>query len=250
LYVPGRDRLHTDNSVEVKYYDNPYRPLDKMAFSFTGDLGCEYGAGVSCHGGTVQDGTYHPKQSFIGYMLYDRAWFHKDTYGVTLGGGQINNPGLYLVLVPPINGESASSAALDSPYFQMNPGDPFKAWDGTVTFDYMPREWFTWRWEYGYRHASTPYWTGHGGMTPPAFLGAPYGTNNGNPTEFACMDGSAVSALSASAGQAPFGTTGTGAPSYVSAYCGATGSSPHGGVWYPDLRRDEQYVDIDLMVKF
>jgi hypothetical protein len=28
--------------------------------------------------------------------------------------------------------------------------------------------------------------------------------------------------------------------------CGSQGSS----VWFPDLRRDEQFIDIDLMVKF
>jgi flagellar motility protein MotE (MotC chaperone) len=247
--VPGRSRLHTDNSLEIKYYDKPTHPgIDKMAFSFTGDLGCEYGAGVNCH--NDKNGNF--KQSFAGYMIYDRTWVHKDLFGFTVGGGQINNPGLYLVLVPPINGESATSAALNSPYFQMNPGDPFKAWDTSFTVDYMPRQWFTWRWEYGYRNSSIPYWTGHGGMTPPAAAGAPWGVNNGAPTQFACMDGSAVPnpAGPYSAGQVPFGTTGTGAPSYVGAYCGTSSSGAHGGIWYPDLRRDEQYIDIDLMVKF
>ncbi len=247
LYVPGRARLHTDNSIEIKYYDRPQKTLDKMAFTFTGDLGCEYGAGVSCH----NDSHGNPKQSFVGYMFYDRTWLRQDHYAMTVGGGQINNPGLYLVLVPPINGESAASSAINSPYFQMNPGDQFKAWDSTVTFDYMPVEWLTWRWEYGYRHSSIPYWSGHGGITPPAFAGAPYGTNNGSPTQFACMDGAAVPETGAGqAGQVPFGTTGVGAPSYVTAYCGANSAGPHGGVWYPDLRRDEQYVDIDLMIKF
>jgi hypothetical protein len=28
--------------------------------------------------------------------------------------------------------------------------------------------------------------------------------------------------------------------------CGAQGST----VWFPDLRRDEQFIDIDIMVKF
>ena len=70
-------------------------------------------------------------------MLYDRTWFKKDRFGLTVGGGQINNPGRYLVLVPPINGETASSAAINAPYFTGNPGDPFKAWDSSITFDYI-----------------------------------------------------------------------------------------------------------------
>ena len=60
LYLPNRGRLHTDNSLEIKYYDRPEKSLDKMAFSFTGDIGCEFGNGVSCHG----DKAGGPKQSF------------------------------------------------------------------------------------------------------------------------------------------------------------------------------------------
>ncbi len=250
LGVPGRERVHTDNSLEIKYYDKPKNAgIDKMAFSFTGDVGCEFGKGVECHGGTLSS-PKGPKQSFIGYMIYDRLWTNHDHNGFTIGGGQINNPGRYLVLLPPINGESASSDAVNAPYFTGNPGDPFKAWDGTITYDYMPVEWVTWRWEYGYRHANVPYWSGHGGMTPPAYLGAAFGANNGSPTEFACMDGSAVAPPPGQAiGQVPNNADGFGAPAYVSAFCGNS-SSVHGGVWYPDMRKDEQYIDIDLMVKF
>src|SRR6266436_6633846 len=67
LFIRGRSRIHTDNSIEVKYYDKPEKMLDKMAFSLTGDLGCEYGSGVSCYGNHKGG----PKQSFIGYMVYN-----------------------------------------------------------------------------------------------------------------------------------------------------------------------------------
>src|SRR5260370_18467376 len=102
-------------------------------------------------------------------MLYNRWWLKKDTYGVTLGGGVLNNPGRYLVLLPPINGADAVSG---SPYFTANPGDPFKAWDASATFDWMPKQYITFRWEYGYRHANVPYWSGRGGITP-AVTGSP-----------------------------------------------------------------------------
>ena len=220
LFVPRRNRIHTDNSVEVKYFDRPDRPLDKMAFSLTGDLGCEYGNGVSCYGNHKGG----PKQSFIGYMAYNRFWFHKDTFGLTLGGGQINNPGRYLVLLPPINGETAVTASTNSPYFTENPGDPFKAWDSSITFDYMPKQYITFRWEYDYRHANVPYWSGRGGITPP-------GGNNGSPTDFACITG-------VSSGQ-------TTLPAAEQA-CGGGLSS----VWFPDLRRDESFIDMSIMVKF
>jgi len=178
---------------------------------------------VSCH--NSKNG--NPKQSFIGYMLYDRTWFHHDLFALTLGGGQINNPGRYLVLVPPINGETAGTAAINSPYFTFNPWDPFKAWDSSVTFDYMPKQWITFRFEGDYRHANVPYWSGAGGVTPPPFLGGSPGTNNGYPTQYVCMDGSAA------------GTT------LTSSSC-----SGNGGVWYPDLKKNEILFDIDLMVKF
>ena len=226
LYIPKRGRIHTDNSIEIKYFDKPGNTLDKMAFSFTGDLGCEFGGGVSCYGNKSGG----PKQSFIGYMFYNRAWFKKDTYGVTIGGGQINNPGRYLVLLPPINGETAPSAAINAPYFTGNPGDPFKAWDTSFTFDYMPRQWLTFRWEYDYRHASVPYWTGRGGITPPGSNGVPY-TNNGFPQFFACNDGNTSGAVSLSGAQAA---------------CGAQGST----VWFPDLRRDQSTLNLDILVKF
>jgi hypothetical protein len=220
LFVKGRKRIHTDDSIEVKYYDKPENTLSKMAFSLTGDLGCEYGAGVSCHGGTKGG----PKQSFIGWMGYNRFWFHRDMFGVTVGGGQINNPGRYLVLIPPINGETAVTAATNSPYFTGNPGDPFKAWDSSFTFDYMPKQYITFRWEYDYRHASVPYWAGRGGITPP-------GGNNGAPQYYVCSTGT-------SSGQTDLAS--------AEAACGGGASS----VWFPDLRKNEHFIDIAILVKF
>ncbi|HUN83591.1 MAG TPA: outer membrane beta-barrel protein [Terracidiphilus sp.] len=158
---PGRVRYHTDDSVQYKYYGNPIgRHLSQGAFSLTGDAGCEHGGGVSCAGGSPKG----PKQSFLGFMLYNRLWFDRNLFGVTLGGGRINNPGRYLVLLPPINGATASSG---TSYFTENPGDKFKAWDGSATFDYMPRQYITWRMEYNHRVADVPYFSGPGGITPP-----------------------------------------------------------------------------------
>jgi hypothetical protein len=185
----------------VKYYDNPGKFLDKAAFTFTGDLGCESGGGVSCFGNTVKvvggQRIVNPKQSFVGYMIYNRLWFHKDRYAVTLGGGQINNPGRYLVLLPPINGATAISG---TPYFTENPGDPYKAWDMTATYDYMPSQYITFRWEYNHRAANVPYFTGRGGVTPP-------GGNTG-----------------------PLGSTVPG--------------------WTPGLRKDENRLNLSVLVKF
>jgi hypothetical protein len=164
---PARTRWHSDDSIEVKYYDRPERFFDKSAFSLTIDAGCESGGGVHC----ASSSPGIPAQYFLGYMLYNRFWFHRDLFAVTIGGGQIDNPGRYLVLLPPING---ATAFLGTTYFTENPGDQFRAYDGSITFDYMPSQFVTFRTELDRRGASVPYFAGAGGVTPPGGnIGAP-----------------------------------------------------------------------------
>ncbi len=169
LGVPGRHRSHTDDSVQIKYLDRAGAFLDKVAATLTFDAGCESGGGVVCTGGTATK----PAQYFIGFMAYNRFWFQNDKYGFTLGGGEINNPGRYLVLLPPINGASAFSG---TPYFTENPGDPFRAWDYSATFDFMPQDFVTFRFEFNRRFASVPYFSGPGGITPPGGNSGPPGS--------------------------------------------------------------------------
>jgi hypothetical protein len=232
----GRSRIHTDDSVEVKYYDRPEKFLDKMAFSVTGDLGCEYGGtgsflsaqgrtinnNVNCHHNTATSS----KQTFAGWMLYNRWWFKKDLYGITLGGGAMANPGRYLTLLPPINGADAITG---SPYFTANPGDPYKAWDTSLTFDWMPKQYITFRAEYGYRHANVPYWTGRGGITPGDNLTPSTVPNPG-------------------AGSVVGSTTFVPGP-FLSATPGFTCVAGPTG-FCPDLRKDEPSMRYAIMVKF
>jgi hypothetical protein len=160
LGTPDRKRIHTDNSLEVKYYENPSGLLSKAAASLTMDAGCEFGGGVMCGGGNAAT----PNQYFLGFMAYNRFWFWHDRFGFTVGGGAITNPGRYLVLLPPINGATASSG---TSYFTENPGDQFKAWDMQVSTDYRPIPSLTFRLEYCFRHANVPYFSGALGITPP-----------------------------------------------------------------------------------
>jgi hypothetical protein len=169
LGIPDRQRWHTDNSVQVKYYDRPGAALDKGAISITVDAGCESGGGVSCFHGDPAS----PTQNFFGFMVYNRLWFAGDVLGMTIGGGRISNPGRYLVLLPPINGATASSG---TPYFTESPGDPYEAWDASLTFDYMPRPYVTLRFEANHRAASVPYFAGSGGVTPPGGNTGPPGS--------------------------------------------------------------------------
>jgi hypothetical protein len=153
-------------------------------------------------------------------MAYNRFWFHKDLFGITVGGGSINNTGRYLVLVPPINGADAISG---TPYFPQNPGTKFKAWDTTATFDYMPHQFVTFRMEFGYRHTNVPYWTGRGGITPP-------GGNNGAPANFVCADGT-------NSGQADL--------TAAMSACGGGRNS----LWFPDMRKGQGLLMFSVLVK-
>jgi hypothetical protein len=166
---PDRKRVHTDDSIEVKYYDKPDASLSKAAFTVTFDAGCEFGGGVSCSGGDAE----RPSQFFLGFMAYNRLWFNKDLFGLTVGGGAIKNPGRYLVIIPPINGATAFSG---TPYFTAAPGDPYTAWDASVTLDYMPSQFVTFRLEANHRAANVPYFSGEGGVTPPGGNVAPPGS--------------------------------------------------------------------------
>jgi hypothetical protein len=243
---PGRSRIHADYSAQVKYYDKPSAFFDKAALTITGDAGCEYGGGpssgpysptgaspemgssstytggVNCH--NSKNG--RPKQAFIGWMMYDRMWFKKDLYAITLGGGQMNNPGRYLTLLPPINGATAITG---TPYFTENAGDRSQMHDGTVTFDYMPSQFITFTLEEGYRYSDVPYWTGHGGITPPGGI-------NGNAAHYQCAAG---------------GDSGYGYGSLTAAetFCGGTGAGTS-AIWWPDLRTNQTNTTLAIKVRF
>jgi hypothetical protein len=215
LGLPRTQRIHMDDSIEVRYYNNPESlRLSKMAFSLTGDAGCQYGGGITCRGGPN-------RSSFLGWMLYNRMWFHKDLLAVTMGGGQMNNPGRYLTLLPPINGAWAASG---TPYFTENPGQKAHMWDSTINVQYMPRQYITWWAEVGYRHADVPYFAGRGGVTPP-------GGNNGFPQFFTCITGK---------------TSGTADLAAAEVACGGG----LGSIFFPDLRRSEAKFSLGVMVKF
>jgi hypothetical protein len=194
-----------------------------MAFSLTGDLGCEYGAGVVCLHQRPFDpvtGKGGVKQTFAGWMVYDRTWWGRDKYAITLGGGRMNNPGRYLTLLPPINNADAVSG---SPYFPEGPGLQAHMYDGSLNFQWMPREHITWWLEGVYRHSDVPYWTGRGGITPP-------GGTNGVPNQFACMTG------------APSGAT--------DLTTAVTNCASQGGVWFPDMRHGQATIGAGILVKF
>jgi Putative beta-barrel porin-2, OmpL-like. bbp2 len=170
--VPQRKRFHSDNSMLVRYYNNPQsRGISKMAFSLTGDLGFEKGGGVNGFN-NKDSATKGPAQYFLSSMIYNRIWFAKNQFAWTIGGGVMTNPGRYLVLYP--TGQASPLPDPNNPTqtegkfpFSANPGDPFKAWDCSTNLDWMPNQSFLFRVEFVHRHASVPYFAGAGGVTSP-----------------------------------------------------------------------------------
>jgi hypothetical protein len=179
---PGRSRFHSDNSVLVRYYNDPNNHLiPKMAFSITGDIGGENGDGVTSFGGkTTNDPTQCTNtspctQQFLSWMAYDRTWLFDNILAFTFGGGMMHNPGRYLVLAPTGQGspfpQTLSTNGIQyvgaTDPFSLAPGSQFDAWDVSAGFQYMPTEQVTYDLEVNRREASVPYFAGHGGVTSP-----------------------------------------------------------------------------------
>jgi len=167
--LPGRHRFHSDNSLLVRYFNRPKaNGISRMAFSITGDLGFEKGAGVVGFGGD----SLTPEQHFISGMFYNRIWFHKNKFAWTLGGGVMTNPGRYLVLYPtgdasPLPNPINQTTTAGTHPFSANPGDKFNGWDCSSNLEWMPNQSISFKVEYVHRESSVPYFAGHGGVTSP-----------------------------------------------------------------------------------
>ena len=180
---PGRFRFHSDNSIEVRYFNIPDQKgiFTRAAFSLTGDIGGESGDGVTPFGGKhtnnpLECTTASPcQQQFLSWMLYNRFWFFDGHLGWTTGGGMMHNPGRYLVLPPtgvatPYQALSTDGVSYTLPgqqYYSLNPGTTFDAWDFSTGVQYMPDEITTWDLEFNHRQSADPYFAGHGGVTSP-----------------------------------------------------------------------------------
>jgi len=216
--APGRYRIHSDNSYQFRYVNHPNgKFITKAAFSITGDFGFENGDGVSPFGKGGKDGSYLPAQNFISGMFYNRLWFGKH-FGWTIGGGYMHNPGQYLVLTPTGYADTLFQS-------QTGPGSTFNAWDCSTTFDYMPSDNITLRFEFVHRAVTD--------------LGAAPGTTP-------------LKGYFAGAGgvTSPSGYTNTGQYSYTSSGASIAPPLSSWGGWMPDLVKSESRIIIALLVRF
>ena len=92
----------------------------------------------------------------------------------------MNNPDRHLTLLPPINNASASSG---TPYSPRTRATALRCMTAQYShFRLYAVAVITFRLKESYRYFDVPYWTGHGGITPP-------GGNNGNPADYQCAAG-------------------------------------------------------------
>jgi hypothetical protein len=150
-------------------------------------------------------------------MIYNRLWLG-DRFAWTIGGGYMHNPGQYLVLAPTGYGDTLFQR-------QTGPGSTFNAWDCSTTFEYMPNQNLTIKFEYVHRGivnigaapGTTPlegYFAGHGGVTSPS------------------------------------GYANTGGYTYSSSGASIAPPLSSWGGWQPDLAMSESRIILALLVRF
>jgi len=223
--APGRYRVHSDDSYELRYFNRKRGFVTKAAFSVTGDIGFEKGDGVSPFGSGVKGKPgYLPAQNFISGMVYNRLWFgEKQRFAWTIGGGYMHNPGQYLVLAPTGYADTIYQA-------QTGPGSTFDAWDYSTSVDYMPRQNLTLKLEFVHRKVNA--------MSP--------------------ADGAAAQGVPAMTGYfagpggvtSPTGFANTGGYTYTSSGASIAPPLSSWGGWMPDLRNSESRIVLAVLVRF
>lgn len=158
FYLNGKDtrntpavrRFHHDNSIVARYYSNKERKgISQAAFSLNNHYGFQTGGGLEAKDNYM-----------LGTSLANRIWWNQNKFALTLRGDIVTNPGAYLLFSPSPVADNDFNDALGA-------GKHLTACQGTLTFDWMPNPFFTFRLEYGYRRSNIPYFPGREGTTSP-----------------------------------------------------------------------------------
>jgi hypothetical protein len=136
----------------ARYYkNNESKGISPAAVSINSHYGFQTGGGIKA------------KDNYMmGTSIANRIWFNKNKLALTLRGDILTNPGLYLAFSPsPVAPNDFTDAIAADPKQKLN------LQQFTSTFDIMPNDHFTLRFEYGYRHSNVPYFAGKDGTTSP-----------------------------------------------------------------------------------
>jgi len=146
---PNVTRFHHDNSIVARYYHKdkagPLRGITQAAFSLNNHYGFQSGDNVSAGNNYM-----------VGSSLANRLWFNKNKMALTTRVGFVKNPSRYLSFNPSVVGFTNTDAS------------KLTAKEVTVTYDIMPSDFVTFRFEYLHRSANVPYFAGPGGTTSPS----------------------------------------------------------------------------------
>jgi len=150
---PSVVRFHHDNSVVARYYHKdkkgPLHGITQAAFSLNTHYGFQSGTDAAGHDVKAKD------NYMFGSSFANRLWFAKNKLAFTTRVGFVKNPSRYLSFNP-------SSVGFTDP-----DASKLTAKEVTGTFDIMPNDYVTFRFEYLHRSANVPYYAGPGGTTSP-----------------------------------------------------------------------------------
>lgn len=157
-----RVRFHHDNSIVARYFKRPEsKGISQAAFS----LNSHYGFQSNNEEGDIVKAS---ENFMIGTSFANRIWLNKNKLALTLRGDYMTNQSVvngvnvapYLAFTPAATGgvpNNYDTALAD--------GEKLRIFQFTSTFDIMPNDYVTFRFEYGYRNSSIPYFAGQGGTT-------------------------------------------------------------------------------------
>ena len=148
----GSTRFHHDNSIVKRYINYPKaKGISQAAFSLNNHYGFQNGAGIKAS-----------EQYLLGCALSNRLWFNQNKMAFTFRSDIMNNPGLYAAPTPsPVTPNAFTDAIANDSKKNI------VVYQQTATFDIMPNDFMTFRFEYSHRNSNMPFFAGHGGTTSP-----------------------------------------------------------------------------------
>ncbi len=148
----GSTRFHHDNSIVKRYVNHPKsKGISQAAFSLNNHYGFQNGAGIKAS-----------EQYLLGFAFSNRLWFNQNKMAFTFRSDVMQNPGLYAAFTPSLVTPNDFTDAIAN-----DPKKNLVVYQQTATFDIMPNDFMTFRFEYSHRNANVPYFAGHGGTTSP-----------------------------------------------------------------------------------
>ena len=161
----SRMRFHHDNSIVARVYKKPAsKGLSQIAFSLNNHYGFQ-------SNNAAGDRVKASDNFMMGSSLAARFWFNTNKFALTLRADHVTNQSVvngmnaspYLAFTPAVSGDVVNG------YEQAIANDgKLRITQLTATFDVMPNDHVTFRFEYGHRTASMPYFAGSGGTTSPS----------------------------------------------------------------------------------